>query len=358
MARTKKKASASSEQTRFGIGEWYGERVARAPVATLHRFAEIGGRASDLPCPFRRAADPAALCKKKGGACSLQLYEGSQPGPVTPVGPLVTLCPSRFWQENTVFKEIGKLLLQVEKPDLVKEVQFLSELPQSDQDEADDDELGGAVGRIDTILVDPADRSRWCAVEIQAVYFSGDGMKSHRDQYLDPEGVPVWPDKARRPDFRSSGPKRLMPQLQTKVPTLRRWGRKMAVVVDKPFFCSLGDLRSVKHVSNSDIIWIVVDYDERTGDLFVAEKVATTLEASVEALTAGVPLSQEQFEAQVAGFLQGKTKQARAKVIRLSDPQPSADGGSLLPEGAELPEGEGRSNDGWTLTGGPETDSR
>jgi hypothetical protein len=38
-------------------------------------------------------------------------------------------------------------------------------------------------------------------------------------------GVP-FPAVQRRPDFRSSGPKRLMPQLQIKVPTISRWGRR------------------------------------------------------------------------------------------------------------------------------------
>ena len=49
-----------------------------------------------------------------------------------------------------------------------------------------------------------------------------------------------FPSDVRCPDWRSSGAKRLMPQLQIKVPTLRRWGAKLAVAVDAPFFASLG----------------------------------------------------------------------------------------------------------------------
>jgi Restriction endonuclease NotI len=90
--------------------------------------------------------------------------------------------------------------------------------------------------------------------------------------------------------------KGLMPQLQTKVSTLRRWGRKMTVVVDRPFFDSLGTMISIAHLSNADIAWFVVDYDPDSGAMSLTERVFTTLESSVEALTAGVPMSRDAFE--------------------------------------------------------------
>jgi hypothetical protein len=73
-----------------------------------------------------------------------------------------------------------------------------------------------AVGKIDMVLVHP-DTSvlRWCALEIQAVYFSGASMSRDFNvmkQWHGP-GLP-FPQGIRRPDFRSSGPKRLIPQLQ------------------------------------------------------------------------------------------------------------------------------------------------
>jgi hypothetical protein len=244
-------------------------------------------------------------------------------------------------------------LLGTPVPDLVKEVPFLSSIASTDAelqaegesadaDEGDDEGgLGKPVGRIDTILVHPNEQQLWCALEIQAVYFSGKGMGTHLAQYKDPTTVPVFPDKVRRPDFRSSGPKRLMPQLQTKVPTLRRWGKKMAVVIDKPFLNSLGKLQRVKFVSNSDIVWFVVDYDTATGELAIVDQIPTTLESSVEALTAGIPLSLEAFEGDVQRFLRGKRKQERDKVVRLSAQGSSATASSTLPGGAELPEAEG-----------------
>ena len=104
----------------------------------------------------------------------------------------------------------------------------------------------------------------------------------------------------RRPDYRSSGVKRLMPQLLTKVPTLRRWGKKMAVVVDAPFFYSMGKMERVPHLSNADIVWFLVDFKQAApGEPFrleVVEEFYTTLESATLGLTGGVPVSQGAFE--------------------------------------------------------------
>jgi len=65
------------------------------------------------------------------------------------------------------------------------------------------------VGRIDNVLVRPsASKLEWCALEMQAVYFSGRSMQADfalMRTWLGP-GVP-FPTGQRRPDFRSSGPK-------------------------------------------------------------------------------------------------------------------------------------------------------
>jgi hypothetical protein len=111
------------------------------------------------------------------------------------------------------------------------------------------------------------------------------------------------PAKLRRPDFRSSGPKRLLPQLQIKVPTLRRWGKKMAVIVDAAFFNSLGPMEHVDHVSNADIVWCIVTYDENqtglTAPLRVSALVNTTLESAIVGLTAGKPVTKPEFEQRI-----------------------------------------------------------
>ena len=125
---------------------------------------------------------------------------------------------------------------------------------ESEQQDAD------AVGMIDKVLVSlQGQQLKWCALEMQAVYFSGKSMENdfREMRAWNGPGIP-FPAVVRRPDFRSSGPKRLMPQLQVKVPTISRWGKKMAVVVDRPFWDSLGEMRAVRDLSNAEIAWFVV----------------------------------------------------------------------------------------------------
>lgn len=72
----------------------------------------------------------------------------------------------------------------------------------------------------------------------------------------------------------------------------------MAVVVDAGFFESLGQMDAVRHVSNSDIAWFVVDYVREQAIYAIRPKFLrfTTLERAVEGLTGGHPVSQPVFE--------------------------------------------------------------
>jgi hypothetical protein len=254
-------------------------------------------------CPFRTdSAHP--TCTKPGGVCSLRLYS-DETGKVEPIagerGMIRALCPYRFHQENTVFQHIGDCLLGDPKPTQAGEVGFLESTGNLDSAAGED------VGRIDMILVKsnspvghPMD---WTAVEIQAVYFSGREMSIEFRHLIDTGGAISMPVEGRRPDYRSSGPKRLMPQLQIKVPTLRRWGKKMAIVVDLPFFMSMGAMRPVNHVSNADVIWFLVDFVRRPGSpvhhLTVVQEFSTTLESAIEGLTGGIPVSLQEFEGRI-----------------------------------------------------------
>ena len=169
---------------------------------------------------------------------------------------------------------------------------------ESEQQDAD------AVGMIDKILVSPEGQQvKWCALEMQAVYFSGKSMENDFKEMRtwNGPGIP-FPTVVRRPDFRSSGPKRLMPQLQVKVPTISRWGKKMAVVVDGAFWDSLGDMREVRDLSNADIAWFVVVFsgpEEGRFRLKRDEVHLTTLTHAVEGLTGGAPVSLETFECEI-----------------------------------------------------------
>jgi len=92
-----------------------------------------------------------------------------------------------------------------------------------------------------------------------------------------------------------------MPQLQIKVPTLRRWGKKMAVVVDRSFFDALGKMEDVSDISNADVAWFVVGYDESSTPIQLTRDFVcfTTLERAVEGLTGGMPVTLVEFERRI-----------------------------------------------------------
>ncbi|MDY7010014.1 MAG: NotI family restriction endonuclease [Planctomycetota bacterium] len=283
------------------------ERRQLAEIALTH------GRHTFQPCLFRNS-DGSEKCIKKGGICSLRLYEDCGDGSAVPVidveGDLRTVCPQRFKQDGIIYKAIGERILKTSEPKVVSEIRFLRRFRNESFKMGDDKDSNSIkktaredVGNIDNVLVHPKELPmKWCALEIQAVYFSGMSMNhmfSHIKQSSS-KGIP-FPDAVRRPDYRSSGPKRLMPQLQIKVPTLRRWGKKMAVVVDEGFYRSLGEMDTVSDLSNSDIAWFVIRYDEN-GDiakLIVDEPKKQTLECAVEGLTGGLPVSLGEFEAKI-----------------------------------------------------------
>lgn len=333
---------------KFHIAEWYGrpfvdltpvERVRLAQhrvgahtmkkadvnrLITLHERAALGAltereqarldvlsammdrqKTGEQPCPFRTdIAHP--TCTKPGGVCSLRLYTDDE-GPFRPVdgerGLIRALCPYRFHQDNTAFRYIGNRLLGDPAPTQVGEVGFLESTGNLDSAPGED------VGRIDMILVAsnaPADGDmKWCAVEIQAVYFSGREMAIEFRDIQERQGVAAMPVEGRRPDYRSSGPKRLMPQLQIKVPTLRRWGKKMAVLVDRAFFLSMGEMKKVEHLSNCDVVWFLADFvrtpDDTKYSIDIVAEFGTTLESAIEGLTGGEAVSLEEFEARIRG---------------------------------------------------------
>lgn len=287
---------------RYSIGEWYGaglealspsERTRRAQ-AECKTDATIGA-----VCPFQSDTK----CNKRGGVCSLRQYQQIDDGPVSGIGPIVTTCPQRFLESDLIFKWVGETLLQTREPIILSEIGFLDRLRIEKTRQEEDEDGRDFIGRIDNVLVHPSRQPMdWCALELQAVYFSGMSMRNEFNVLSQTKADPLpFPAKQRRPDWRSSGPKRLLPQLQTKVPTIRTWGKKLAVVIDEAFFGSLEGLERERHLSNAEIAWFVVGYDPKLDGwtLVPREVVFTKLDASVKSLTGGVPLSRERFEEQL-----------------------------------------------------------
>lgn len=302
MPTEKKKTSKPKLRARYSIGEWYGagfERLTAAERFTRAKTECDADAILGVACPFQSDAK----CNKKGGVCSLRQYQQFGDGPVTGVGPLITTCPQRFLESHTIFRWVGETLLQTKEPVILSEIGFLDRLRPQDVGESEEEDSRDFIGRIDNVLVHPSRQPmEWCALELQAVYFSGKSMANEFKMLaLRETEVLPYPAKHRRPDWRSSGPKRLLPQLQTKVPTIRTWGKKMAVVIDEAFFQSLVGLDVEKHQSNSEIAWFVVGYDPQPGGwkLVPRQVVFTKLDASVKSLTGGLPLSRERFEEQL-----------------------------------------------------------
>lgn len=297
---------------KFGIAEWYGCDVSKISTSDRTAFSKIAlasseGKECIVPvCPFS-VVNREAKCNKIGGVCSIRKYNLTENGAVIPSDdPVATICPIRLLgahdNQRTLFSWISEKILDCKEPIKVKETPFLKTINQNATSEGD----GQEAGRIDWILIDPATIHEkdisWCAIETQALYFSGDAMKIEFEAYLtDSKGV-VFPKGKRRPDYRSSGPKRLSPQLDVKVPVLRNWGKKVIVVVDQYFYENMSDLGEVKgsggHKNdkrdNAEIIWFIVSYDS-TLKLNGYKVVYSTLEDSQKALNASEPISKSQF---------------------------------------------------------------
>jgi hypothetical protein len=290
---------------RYSIGECYGIGFEVLSASDRLEYARTEFETDERigkACPFQHEA----ICIKKGGVCSLRLYEQTGGGPVTGTGPLITTCPNRFLQDELIFKWVGETILNTAHPIKLTQIDFLDRL-RPEPVEPDEETEGDFIGRIDGVIVHPSrDPIDWCALELQAVYFSGKSMKREFALLSEAESLTLpFPAAYRRPDWRSSGPKRLLPQLQTKVPTISRWGKRMAVIIDEAFFASLVGLERERHLSNADIAWFVVGYDAAPGGWKLAKREVafTKLESSVKALTGGVPLSKERFEEQLRAKL-------------------------------------------------------
>lgn len=301
---------------RYGIAEWFGYDITtmtpeqRQNYGQLAVSLDINSDLSNAPiCPFLSTLVPDTRCNKASGVCSIRRYAAGEDGTgiTIPGDKVVTVCPSRFLQKldngKTLFVWISEKLLNGHRPTVVKETPFLRTV--SDSLENDEGETKKA-GRIDWIIVNPntmdAGELEWCAIETQALYFSGNKMRLEFDAYARAPTPVLFPIGKRRPDYRSSGPKRLSPQLDVKVPVLRNWGKKVVVVIDRYFYNNMYALKDSfprakneqEKRDNSDVIWFIVDYDDDM-NMTASEIIYTTLELSRTALNATEPLSKSDF---------------------------------------------------------------
>jgi hypothetical protein len=169
---------------------------------------------------------------------------------------------------------------------------------------------------IDVVLVAYDGRGKiydFGALEIQAVYISGNVREPFEYFAKDPEGrasmdwsrEPNYP----RPDYLSSSRKRLAPQLLFKGGILHKWQKKIAVALDRSFFATLPTFRRVP-AAKADIAWLIYDLElikgkgHETGrySLRKVDEVFTRFEPTLLSITTASPGKVEDF----MGLLQEK----------------------------------------------------
>jgi hypothetical protein len=281
----------------YGIAEVFGYK------ADNHDEALWVSRTAKT-CPFRGLTLPnltfrSLNCTKDNrrdplGVCSIE--EGQLKAIV---------CPFRFLDSGDIFRRSATLAFG-EGADFTvfQEVPFLRT------------PSGRRVAKFDFVLVQHSGArvQDFCILESQGVYFSGPAIRAEFREYIASRRVPA-PAEGRRPDYRSSSLKRLMPQLMTKVPWVKqRWGKHFFVAIDRGFYDWIPNLREQTDLTNSEITWLIYDLRE-AGDanlyrLSYVRPSYTLLVDATTSLTAGKPLTRPEFESEL---LQRLSKMERGR---------------------------------------------
>lgn len=207
-------------------------------------------------CPFRGAPCNKVSSDDPLGICSLS--DGNK---------LATVCPTRFIEGARIFTDAGRLAFGLGQRVVgVPEVHILRTRSAAPK------RSSTRIGKVDYLVarLDANDRAMdFAALEVQAVYLSGRSIRPAFRSFLANGSLP--PGAERRPDWRSSAQKRLMPQLSLKVPVFRRWGKKFFVAVDSAFFEALPPMRTIDNVANSEITWLVYPFSRKAERFTIGE---------------------------------------------------------------------------------------
>jgi hypothetical protein len=195
-------------------------------------------------CPFNNKVPNCTKDKAKDplGVCSI--YHENQP---------VITCPIRFREDWIITDDAASFFFQ--------EATTWSSLTEVRLN----DVHGKSAGNIDIVLVACDKNGKvydFGALEIQAVYISGNVRAPFEHFMKDPPGRPSmdWSKEPNypRPDYLSSSRKRLAPQLLFKGGILHSWGKKTAVVLNRGLFNILPKLHEVPK-GEADIAWMIYD---------------------------------------------------------------------------------------------------
>ena len=215
------------------VAEIFGYDVSDLSVAAWRARDARHCRFRNSPCTKSSKIDPLGVCTLSDGQSA------------------AALCPVRFLEHQRIFADAAAIAFgQGSSFGVFPEIRIL-EIPHKDE--------GGRsnkIGKVDFLLgeIDDGRITDFAAVEIQAAYFSGGSLRKVFEHFMTERSLDGI-DTRRRPDFRSCAQKRLIPQLQLKIPVFRRWGKKFFVVVDKEFFDSLPAVPETTP-SNSELTWL------------------------------------------------------------------------------------------------------
>lgn len=210
------------------------------------QIGEIFGH--DTAIPGHMPTRILGQCPFSGNACA-------KAGKINPLGictmtdghNATAVCPIRFKESDRIFNDAAKIAFGAGISFIaVPEVRVLEVIKNGKKKK---------IGKVD-YLIAKLEKDKvvdFAALEVQAVYISGRTIRPLYEKYLK-TGI-LNEESRRRPDFRSSAQKRLMPQLALKVPIFRRWGKKFFVATDSTFFNELPPMPS-KTKGNSEITWL------------------------------------------------------------------------------------------------------
>ncbi len=287
---------------------------------TLLPIAEVFGYPATDRSQAAQDSRARRFCPFRAGPCT----KGNRADPlgICALGDeknLAALCPIRFEEGQRVFRDVGLLAFgRQARIVAVPQVHILRVPPIDTDGQPSLKRPHKRVGKVDFLIaqLDDADRPvNFAALEVQAVYFSGGEIRSDFKQLLQSGKLPA--TALRRPDWRSSAQKRLMPQLALKLPVFRRWGKKFFVAIDQRFFESMPRMATTSSLGNSEITWLVYPFSrdgERERYTIGEPRAVYTLWEDVQtALREGMAPDQ----AEILDEIQRKRRRGRLPVIRV-----------------------------------------
>lgn len=219
---------------------------------------------SGLNCTKNSATDPLGVCT---------IFDGDD---------LAITCPIRLRQDLLIVSDAARFFFpQAERYIALTEVRL-------------NDKFDKSAGNIDIVIAELDDKGElkdFGALEVQAVYISGNVSKAFKTYLENPSSnhAMTWPTKNYpKPDYLSSSRKRLAPQLIYKGGILNAWQKKMAVAMHRAFFTTLSEMPQVES-AQAEIAWLVYDlvFDKRANRYFLrhSETQYTRFQDALNAIT-------------------------------------------------------------------------